>query len=65
MADSSDLCVQEFKIGDRVKNPSDHSDSPYVFIIKSVNGKTYTVQKENTSDAAITYQEHEIEKVDK
>lgn len=53
--------IMPFKVGDRVKNTSDNSSKPYVFIVKSVDGDTYTVQKENTNNDYITYREHELE----
>jgi len=43
-----------------VKNTSDKTAR--VFVVTAVNGKTYTVQRENTTEAEITYQEHELEK---
>ena len=50
-----------FQVGDRVKNTSDKSIKPYVFIVKSVDGDTYTVQREGTDNDYITYREHELE----
>ena len=57
---------QPFSVGDRVKNVCDNrtgNTSPRVFIVRGVSGKTYTVQRENTDDAYVTYEEHEIEGV--
>ncbi|KAK4157049.1 hypothetical protein C8A00DRAFT_30028 [Chaetomidium leptoderma] len=49
-----------FNVGDRVKNPSDNNTPQRVFIVKSVSGTTYKVQREGTNDAEISYQEHEL-----